>query len=55
MKNFKIDPMVVPTVLFGRHPGWGAPGGAHVPIEAFEGMLDGIEANNLFGLAFAIN
>ncbi len=50
LAQFKIDPIVVPTVLFGRHPGWGAPGGAHVPIEAFEGMLDGIEANNLFGL-----
>ncbi len=47
---FKIDPVVVPTVLYGRHPGWGAPGGAQVPIEAFEGMLDGIEANGLFGL-----
>jgi pyridoxine kinase len=40
--------MVVPTVLFGRHPGWGAPGGSVVGIETFEGMLDGIEANGLF-------
>ena len=48
--QFKIDSFVVPTVLYGRHPGWGAPGGAAVPIEAFEGMLDGIEANGLFGL-----
>jgi pyridoxine kinase len=47
---FKIDSMVIPTVLYGRHPGWGAPGGAAVPIEAFEGMLDGVEANGLFGL-----
>jgi pyridoxine kinase len=38
----------VPTVLYGRHPGWGAPGGASVPVEAFEGMLDGVEANGLF-------
>jgi hypothetical protein len=42
--------MVVPTVLYGRHPGWGIPGGAPVPIEVFEGMMDGIEANGLFGL-----
>ena len=48
--QFKIDSFVVPTVLYGRHPGWGAPGGAAVPIEAFEGMLDGIEANGLFGM-----
>jgi pyridoxine kinase len=50
LAQFKIDPVHVPTVLYGRHPGWGAPGGAQVPIEAFEGMLDGIEANGLFGL-----
>ena len=23
---FKIDPVLIPTVLFGRHPGLGAPG-----------------------------
>lgn len=49
LSQFKIDPVVVPTVLYGRHPGWGAPGGAQVPVEAFEGMLDGVEANGLFG------
>jgi len=48
--QFKIDSMVVPTVLFGRHPGWGIPGGAPAPLEVVEGMLDGIEANGLFGL-----
>jgi pyridoxine kinase len=37
-------------VLYGRHPGWGVPGGAPVPIEVLEGMLDGIEANGLFAL-----
>jgi pyridoxine kinase len=47
---FRIDSMVVPTVLYGRHPGWGAPGGAQTPIEVVEGMLNGIEANGLFGL-----
>lgn len=50
LASFAIDAMVVPTVLFGRHPGWGAPGGAATPIEIFEGMLEGIEANGLFGL-----
>lgn len=47
---FAIDAMVVPTVLFGRHPGWGAPGGAATPIQIFEGMLEGIAANGLLGL-----
>ncbi|MBI1686367.1 PfkB family carbohydrate kinase [Caulobacter hibisci] len=50
LTQFRIDTMVVPTVLYGRHPGWGAPGGAPVPIEVVEGMLDGLEANGLFGL-----
>jgi len=45
---FKVDTMVVPTVLYGRHPGWGPPGGAAVPVEAIEGMLSGVEANGLF-------
>ena len=43
----QIDSMVLPTVLYGRHPGWGAPGGARVARETLEGMLDGIEANGL--------
>lgn len=44
---FRIEPILAPTVLFGRHPGWGVPGGAPVPVETFEGMLDGIEANGV--------
>ena len=47
LAQFKIDPVLAPTVLFGRHPGWGAPGGAPTPIEVFEGMIDGIEANGV--------
>jgi pyridoxine kinase len=50
LSQLKVDPVLVPTVLYGRHPGWGAPGGAAVPIEAFQGVLDGVEANGLFGL-----
>ncbi|HEY2661693.1 MAG TPA: PfkB family carbohydrate kinase [Caulobacteraceae bacterium] len=49
LAQLKIDPMVVPTVLFGRHPGWGPPGGDPVGVETFQGILDGIEANGLFG------
>lgn len=47
--QLKVDPIVAPTVLYGRHPGWGTPGGAAAPIEMFQGVLDGIEANGLFG------
>jgi pyridoxine kinase len=51
LANFGIDPMEVPTVLFSRHPGWGAPGGGAVTSELFEGMLQGVEANGLFAHA----
>jgi len=44
-----IDPVVVPTVLFGRHPGRGAPGGGPTPIEMFEGVLAGVEADGVLG------
>ena len=47
LAQFGIEPILVPSVLFGRHPGWGPPGGAATPVEVFEGMLDGIEANGL--------
>jgi pyridoxine kinase len=42
-----IEPILVPTVLFGRHPGHGPPGGAAVDPEVFEAMLGGIEAQGL--------
>jgi pyridoxine kinase len=46
-----IDPVVVPTVLYGRHPGRGAPGGGVVPIVTFDGMLAGVEADGGFARA----
>jgi pyridoxine kinase len=50
LSPFGVDPVLVPTVLFGRHPGWGPPGGAPVDAVTFGGVLEGIEANGLFGL-----
>lgn len=49
-----IDAALVPTVLLGRHPGWGAPGGGAVDDAVFSGMLDGIRANGLFALTDAV-
>jgi len=49
-----IDPVVVPTVLFGRHPGRGAPGGGAMPIEIFDGMLAGVQADGGFARADAL-
>jgi pyridoxine kinase len=43
-----IEPILVPTVLFGRHPGWGRPGGGPVPAETMQAMLDAIAEQGLF-------
>jgi len=50
LAQFGVDSMVVPTVLYGRHPGWGPPGGAPTSVEVMEGMLEGVGANGLLGL-----
>lgn len=47
---FGIDPVLVPTVLFGRSPAKGPPGGQAVDAQTFQSMLDGVEAEGLFGL-----
>jgi pyridoxine kinase len=44
----KIDTIVCPTTLMGRHPGWGPPGGGVVRAETLASMLAGVEANGLF-------
>ncbi|WP_300526956.1 PfkB family carbohydrate kinase [Maricaulis sp.] len=46
----KIDTMLVPTVLFGRHPGWGDPGGGTVEGDVFQGVLSGIADQGLLSL-----
>jgi pyridoxine kinase len=51
LAELKIDPIIVPTVLFGRHPGWGPPGGGAVSTEVFDGMLEAIETNGYFASA----
>ncbi len=48
LAEFRFETILAPTVLFGRHPGWGAPGGGPVSTEMFESLLDGIEANGAF-------
>ena len=50
LAQFGVDSMVVPTVLYGRHPGWGPPGGAPTSVEVMTGMLEGVEANGLLSL-----
>jgi pyridoxine kinase len=50
----KVDPVHVPTCLFGRHPGWGPPGGTAVEPDVMAKMLEGIEANGLYSVVDAV-
>ncbi len=47
----EVESVLAPTVLFGRHPGLGPPGGGAVDPALFEGVLAGIEANGAFARA----
>jgi pyridoxine kinase len=49
-----IEPILIPTVLFGRHPGHGPPGGAAVEAGTFAAMLGGVEAQGLFAQLDAV-
>jgi pyridoxine kinase len=42
-----IEPILIPTVLFGRHPGHGAPGGRAVETEVMAAMLEGVAGQGL--------
>jgi pyridoxine kinase len=42
-----IEPVLVPTVILGRHPGHGPPGGAAVEAGVFEAMIGGALAQRL--------
>ena len=45
-----VDTALLPTVLYGRHPGWGAPGGGAVDDEILRSMIAAIDAQGLFSL-----
>ena len=44
MRRLGVDVAVLPTTLFGRHPGWGAPGGGVTPPDMLRGMWEGVAA-----------
>ena len=44
MRRLGVDVAVLPTTLFGRHPGWGAPGGTVTPPDTLRGMWEGVRA-----------
>ena len=54
LSRLGIEPILAPTVQFGRHPGWGAPGGKPVEADTMAAMLQGIEAQGVFGRLDAV-
>ena len=54
LSRLGMEPILVPTVLFGRHPGWGAPGGEAVAADTMAAMLQAIEAQGVFGRLDAV-
>lgn len=42
-----IETVILPTTLFGRHPGWGAPGGGAIPAEHIASMWESIAAQDI--------
>jgi pyridoxine kinase len=52
--NAGVDTMLVPTVNYGRHPGWGDPGGSIVSQDVFVSMLEGVEAQGMLELTDAV-
>jgi len=47
LRRLGIDVAVLPTTLFGRHPGWGAPGGHAVDVKTLSDMWEAISAQNI--------
>ena len=49
-----LEPILAPTVQFGRHPGYGSPGGKAVEAETMASMLRAIEAQGHFARLAAV-
>ncbi len=47
LRRLGVEAVVLPTILLGRHPGWGQPGGALTPFEILSDMWSGIDAQDL--------
>ena len=46
-RRLGLDVVILPTTLFGRHPGWGAPGGTSVSQDTLRDMWRAISAQNI--------
>lgn len=47
LRRLGVETVVLPTTLFGRHPGWGAPGGMKTPPDLLRDMWSGIAAQDM--------
>ena len=47
LRRLGVETYVLPTVLLGRHPGWGTPGGGPVDTAQLADMWTGIKAQDL--------
>ena len=47
LRRLGVETLILPTVLLGRHPGWGAPGGGPVDIAQLRDMWTAIKAQDL--------
>ena len=47
LQRLGIESAILPTTLFGRHPGWGIPGGMITPPELLEKIWSGVDAQDL--------
>jgi len=45
LERMGVETVFIPTVIFGRHPGLGPPGGAATPQAILEGVIGGVEAS----------
>jgi pyridoxine kinase len=54
LAGLEVETVLAPTVLFGRHPGLGPPGGGAVDPATFESLVAGVEANGAFEKADAV-
>ena len=47
LRRLGVDVVMLPTTLFGRHPGWGPPGGMAVSAQTLSDMWEAILAQNI--------
>jgi pyridoxine kinase len=47
LRRLGLDVVILPTTLFGRHPGWGAPGGMAVDPKTLSAMWDAIAKQDI--------